>query len=508
MINFHSAKKTIVAFLLFIFLFVNAAPVKATGVEIFVLIVFAGKVYSYSSMAISAITALTSADTTKKISEESEKNIEDYIETIGERVEAADREANFAKTEEETKKAMEKAAALRSSQTQYINYLNAVRQNKAFVFKEILMEEAKGQAKGYVQGQIKSYILDDDVLDAGTSIVQGLSGSGKSAMEGKTSAAITEADRAFVESLKEGEVTGIRVAITKAEWDKFVNTIAKEEFKSYLMGESETFKNLPLSIQEKYWQKLFLLAPDEIDEIHNIMKQARETGNYFDALEEIIEKHPYYKNTFINLTKDLFGSDEEWIKKLEEELRKKSKEQEEELEELEEAAKADTETEKSSDFQAEPAPDPDKQAQNCYRDHRSYQEWKELEAEKLEALTGLKDYQNCMTNRYAPARQSYINAGKGVLSFVGINGPLCTEKALKDNPNCTNHLRSIYFNAQAIADECEEKLPSQYIINLYGTEQKVWHNVSMSLEEFVEKEENYLNNKVSPIVQELAPYCE
>jgi len=334
MINFHSVKKPIVAFLLFVFLFVNAAPVKATGVEIFVLIVFAGKVYSYSSMAISAITALTSADTTKKISEESEKNIEDYIETIGERVEAADREANFAKTEEETKKAMEKAAALRSSQTQYINYLNAVRQNKAFVFKEILMEEAKGQAKGYVQGQIKSYILDDDVLDAGTSIVQGLSGSGKSAMEGKTSAAITEADRAFVESLKEGEVTGIRVAITKAEWDKFVNTVAKEEFKSYLMGESETFKNLPLSIQEKYWQKLFLLTPDEIDEIHNIMKQARETGNYFDALEEIIEKHPYYKNTFINLTKDLFGSDEEWIKKLEEELRNKLEKQEEELEEL------------------------------------------------------------------------------------------------------------------------------------------------------------------------------
>ncbi len=334
MINFHSAKKTIVAFLLFIFLFVNAAPVKATGVEIFVLIVFAGKVYSYSSMAISAITALTSADTTKKISEESEKNIEDYIETIGERVEAANREANFAETEEGTKKAMEKAAALRASQTQYINYLNAVRQNKAFVFKEILMEEAKGQAKGYVQGQIKSYILDDDVLDAGTSIVQGLSDSGKSAMEGKTSAAITEADRAFVESLKEGEVTGIRVAITKAEWDKFVNTIAKEEFKSYLMGESETFKNLPLSIQEKYWQKLFLLAPDEIDEIHNIMKQARETGNYFDALEEIIEKHPYYKNTFINLTKDLFGNDEEWIKKLEEELRNKLEAQKKELEEI------------------------------------------------------------------------------------------------------------------------------------------------------------------------------
>jgi len=332
MINFHSAKKTIVAFLLFVFLFVNAAPVKATGVEIVVLIVFAGKVYSYSSMAISAITALASADTTKKISEGAEKNIEDYIGTIEERVEAADREAHLAKTEEETKKAMEKAAALRASQTQYINYLNAVRQNKAFVFREILIEEAKGQAKGYIQGQMKSYVLDDDALDAGTSIAQGLSDSGKSAMEGKTSAAITEADKAFVEELKGGDATAIRVAITKAEWDKFVNTVAKEEFKDYLTGGSETFKNLPLSIQEKYWQKLFLLAPDEIDEIHEIMKQASETGNYYDALNEIIEKHPYYKDTFINLTKDKFGSDTEWIKKLEEELKNKLEKQEEELE--------------------------------------------------------------------------------------------------------------------------------------------------------------------------------
>jgi len=169
-------------------------------------------------------------------------------------------------------------------------------------------------------------------------------------MEGKTSASITEADRAFFEVLKEGEATKIRVAITKAEWDKFVNITAKEEFKNYLMGESETFENLPLAIQEKYWQKLFLLAPDDIDEIHNIMKQARETGNYFDALNEIIEKHPYYKNTFIDLTKDSFGSDEEWIKKLEEELRKKLEAQEKELEEIKkEEAKEEEEKEEEEE---------------------------------------------------------------------------------------------------------------------------------------------------------------
>lgn len=334
-INFF--KKLISSFLLIVFLFANTVPAKATGAEIVVLVIFAGKVYSYSSMAISALTAAASAKVTKDISEETEQTITDYIETIGERVEAADNEAYFAETEQGAKAAMEKAAALRVAQIQYINYLNALRQNKAFVFKEILMDEAKSQATGYVKGQIKSYVLDDDALDAGTTIVQGLYESGEKLIEGQTSAAITEADKAFVEALKEGKATAINVAITKAEWDKFVNTVAKEKFKDYLTGGDETFKNLPLSVQEKYRQKLFLLTSGELDEVHNIMQQARETGDYFSALKQIIEKHPYYKDAFINLGKSLLGNDEEWIEKLEEALRSKLETQEKELEGLKNA---------------------------------------------------------------------------------------------------------------------------------------------------------------------------
>ena len=337
MFNTIFFKKLISSFLLCIFLFANAVPVEATGIEVVASIIFAGKVYSYSSMAISALTAAASAKVTKDISEETEQTITDYIETIGERVAAADNEAYFAETEEGTKVAMEKAAALRLAQIQYINYLNALRQNKAFVFKEILMDEARSQATGYIKGQIKSYVLDDDALDAGTTIVQGLYESGEKLIEGQTSAAITEADRAFIEALKEGEATAINVAITKAEWDKFVNTVAKEQLKDYLTGGDATFKNLPLSVQEKYRQKLFLLTSGDLDEIHNIMQQARKTGDYFSALKQIIEKHPYYKDTFINLGKSLLGNDEAWIERLEEALRSKLENQEKELEGLKNA---------------------------------------------------------------------------------------------------------------------------------------------------------------------------
>lgn len=493
------------------FVSAQTVPVQAFGIaEVTALIVFSGKVYSAASTAVSVTTSVVSAETAKRTAQESEKTIEDFIEVIAERVAEADRKAHYASTEAETKQAMEQAASLRALQLKYINYLSTVKENKAFTYKDILVSEAKDQGVGYVSGQVQGYILNNEAREAALSIGQALYESGGNIIGGRTAAEVTEADREFMSELQRRPSSAIQVAISKAEWDKFVNITAKQEFIDYLTGASERFADLPLSIQERYQRQMFLLSPTEISEINNIMQQARATGDYHQALKVITEKHPYYKNTFIDLAKKTFGSDQEWIQQVEEGLKEKIEEQDRVVSEAAEEPLPVSTPERPAESPQTAQPEPvSRPSEDCRREARSYEEWKAIEAEKSEGLAALKIYQSCMNNRWKPVWQEYADMVKQVHAHTEKDGPVCGWTAQKNNPLCTENLRALQSVVREALEECRLLIPPQYIVQgYYGEEQLAWHDANTDLDEFIERKENYLNNKVIPFVREMAPYCE
>jgi len=296
-------------------------------------ILFAGEVYSLAAPTVSGLTAMAKTVATQSITLEAEQTITSYLQSINEQIEKKESESTFAETEEGARQALNEALTLRESYTIYSGLLYSLRNNKAVVIKETLLSEASSRTTGYIKGQIASYLIDDEISSLVHGVFMDSCDSGKNLIYGEAlSEEVLEADATFYATLKEGRATPMRVAITKAEWDKFVNITAKEEFKQYLRGENDFFEKLPMSVQEKYWGKLFLLTPTDLENIHDIMANAKRTGNYADALKVITEKYPYYKQTFIELTKDLVEDSEKLAEKITQGVKEKAQNQNKELE--------------------------------------------------------------------------------------------------------------------------------------------------------------------------------
>ena len=328
------------------------------------LIVFAGKVYAISSRAASGLTAMGNMAITGAIARESEKEIKNLIQTISNNIEKQGHDA-YGGSEEEAKQALENQATLQLMKLQYENLLREVQLNKNLTITNLAKNEIKNQGVGFILSALEvpdeaqgkppgawsiqkaielggyevtkkgaevigyTFNIAKGVWTATGNIVSGRI-FGNNIKFGK----LSEADKAFYQALKDGKASKIKVAITKTQWDYFVNQTAKEEFKKYLRGESDKFSKLPLSIQEKYWSMTWLFS-DQIDEIHDLMKKARESGNYADAIKQIIAKYPKYADLFKSLTKGTDGNTKDLMDKINKAFKEEADKQKEELKKAE-----------------------------------------------------------------------------------------------------------------------------------------------------------------------------
>ena len=338
------------------------------------LIIFAGKVYAISSRVASGLTAMGNMVITGSIARESEAEISSFIRSIDENIDKAGSEVYGAPSEQEAKEALEKQASLEMLKEQYRILLREVKLNKNLTVGDIAKNEIKDQGVGFIlaefevpdeaQGKGVSswsiqraielggyevgkqggelissvYDLGKGVWQAGGNII-----SGRIFGNNIDSGELSEADKEFYNALKEGKATGMKVAITKAQWDHFVDVTAKEEFKEYLRGESDKFSKLPLSVQEKYWGMTWLFS-DQVDEIHDLMKKARESGDYAEAIRQIMEKYPKYADLFKSLSKDASGDTKELMNRVNEAFQEEAEKQREELRKAEEEARKEAES--------------------------------------------------------------------------------------------------------------------------------------------------------------------
>ena len=330
------------------------------------LIIFAGEVYAIGSRVASGVTAMGNMVITGAIARESEAQISSLIRSINDNIDKAGSEAYGAPTEEEARQAKEKQETLKLMKLQYENLLREVQLNKNLTVSNIAKNEIKDQGVGFIlaefevsdeaQGkapgawsiqkaiELGGYEVGEQGselitatydLGKGIWIATGNIVSGKIFGKNIEFGQLSEEDKVFYQVLKDDKASKIKVAITKTQWDYFVNQTAKEEFKKYLRGESDKFSKLPLSVQQKYWSMTWLFS-DQIDEIHDLMKKARESGNYAEAIKQIVEKYPKYADLFKSLTKDATGDTKKLMNKINQAFQEEVDKQKQELKKAEE----------------------------------------------------------------------------------------------------------------------------------------------------------------------------
>lgn len=435
-------------FSLFLSLFIaaNVYALVVSGTTV-ALIMFAGKVYAISGRVINGVTAITSVAVTKMTAEESEKTVRDFIRSIDDNIDKAGHEAYGAPTEEEAKKALEKKANLKLLRKQYQTLLDEVTLNKDLTVGNIAVKEIMDQGVGFIlgefevpdeaQGKISNWSVEQmvklggrEVTEEGSKLIelvwklpQDIWQAGKNILTGQVfgenidleDIEISEEDKEFYKALKEGRISPIKVAITKAQWDYFVNVTAKEEFKKYLQGEQSTFAKLPLSIQQKYWRITWLMS-DQIDEIHNLMKRARETNNYAEAIKQIIEKYPDYAKLFKTLTKGTTGDLRGLLEKINQGYQDEIEKQKEEVKK----AQKDAEKEKPT-----PTPKPQVQPTQPPQPQESLPKTAEEVVDKAKKLSPYQTKSSC--------RQFFDNMCRGLCSNEPQHFDMCYQSCMSAN---------------------------------------------------------------------------
>ena len=319
-----------------VFLFVLAQPSSAlidpisVSAEAYMLVIFAGKVYAIGSKAVSASNAMAQRAATQSISNESQQTIQDFVDAMGDRADAAAGEAYGAATEEEARKALNKETQFREMQRKYTDLLKATRDNTNLVVRNIAIDEAKSQAAGYVtglaKGEVGTWTVDTAVGAVGselttagqdfTGVILNLSDGTMAGAEqfqnglsGNIPTDISPEDAEFMQALMDVKSSSMEAAISKTEWDKFVKETAKQEFKNYLKGQRSNFESLPLSVQQRYWGKFLTMTPSDLDRVNRLMTGARYSNNYGYVLKTIMRDYPHYAEFFKNLNKDLLSQD-------------------------------------------------------------------------------------------------------------------------------------------------------------------------------------------------------
>jgi len=128
---------------------------------------------------------------------------------------------------------------------------------------------------------------------------------------------------------------------------------------------------------------------------------------------------------------------------------------------------------------------------DCYTDHHSFDEWKEIKEEKSKEIKVLKDYLPCY-NAKSDAVNAYGQAQwDGKTSAEGI-------AALKANADA---LKASCVTPEGLRDNCDD------YNGPYCDDRYPWYKINITLEEYIVSKENYFNNTVLPALEKLEKTC-
>ncbi len=145
-------------------------------------------------------------------------------------------------------------------------------------------------------------------------------------------------------------------------------------------------------------------------------------------------------------------------------------------------------------------------ADDCYVSPYSYEEWRAKEDALSEDIIELKKYNLCMIPCWTAVNE--LTAFKQKYAEVPIGcdvAPCCTKSAQKKDPNCTANLRAMEAKKNQLCSACV--LPDKFIDKGPYGDRKIWEEVGMTIEQYIKSQENYLNEKITPIVDKLEQTC-
>ncbi|MFH1656666.1 MAG: FecR domain-containing protein [Candidatus Nealsonbacteria bacterium] len=128
---------------------------------------------------------------------------------------------------------------------------------------------------------------------------------------------------------------------------------------------------------------------------------------------------------------------------------------------------------------------------DCYTNHHSFEEWKEIKEEKSKEIKILNDYLPCYNAKYDAVNAYGQAQWDGKTSAEG----LAVLKASADA------LKASCITPDGLKDNCDG-YNGPYCDNRYP-----WHQINLTLEEYIVSKENYINNTVLPSLEQLEKTC-
>jgi len=144
-------------------------------------------------------------------------------------------------------------------------------------------------------------------------------------------------------------------------------------------------------------------------------------------------------------------------------------------------------------------------AQNCYKSPYSYEQWMAKEDTLSGQVAQLKNYANCQIPCEAAQTEAssfWEKYGAPPIECGG-NSPCCWKSSEKKNPDCTAQLQALDAKKNQLCSLCN--LPAGLKDPVDG--RTPWQSTNITLEAYIQSQENYLNQTVIPAVDELATAC-
>jgi len=234
-------------------------PITTAGV------ILGAKVVGWAATGISAAKTTAEIAYQQHVSRESVQlyeqqleHIDDELLTTGYKIQALEEDP------EKLRKLMSKEKALSREKQSLSAVLLAIKENRDVVIKKKATKEIKKIATGYVIGELVPITAGRELTKAGKDLLGAIytlqdtiSGIPPDAKEAWLKSNISAEDKQFYSIIAAEKVPRkIDVAISKAEFDKYINEIAKPMFKDFLENKNDDFTKLPPAIKKMLWGEL------------------------------------------------------------------------------------------------------------------------------------------------------------------------------------------------------------------------------------------------------------
>lgn len=234
-------------------------PITTSGV------ILGAKIVGWAATGISAAKTTAEIAYQQYVSRESIQLYEQQLEHIDDEL-LTTRYKIDAREEEQEKflKLLSKEKALLHEKQSLSAVLLAIKENRDVVIKKKAIKEIKKVATGYVTGELVPITAGGaltktgkDLLGAVYNLQGTISGIPPDAKDAWLKSDVSTEDKQFYSIIAAEKVPRkIDVAVSKAEFDKYINEIAKPKFKDFLENKNDDFTKLPPAIKKMLWGEL------------------------------------------------------------------------------------------------------------------------------------------------------------------------------------------------------------------------------------------------------------